>query len=126
MYSQPKRIEFLDSIRGLAALFVLLSHTIGAFAWPASFFAMARWPFISILFDGKAAVAMFFVLSGYVLAKPYVEIVPAPTQDFSANILSAPVHPHLASVVFRLCRQHFCPKVSVLAAGNPAAHHKMA
>lgn len=78
MYSQPKRIEFLDSIRGLAALFVLLSHTISAFEWPASFVAMANWPFISILFSGKEAVAMFFVLSGYVLAKPYKETGPAP------------------------------------------------
>lgn len=73
MYSQPKRIEFLDSIRGLAALFVLLGHTLAAFAWPAAFYVPAHWPFFSILFAGQEAVAMFFVLSGYVLAKPYVE-----------------------------------------------------
>jgi peptidoglycan/LPS O-acetylase OafA/YrhL len=73
MYSQQKRIEFLDSIRGLAALFVLFSHTVGAFGWPESFYAPMNWPFISILFNGKEAVAMFFVLSGYVLSKPYVE-----------------------------------------------------
>jgi peptidoglycan/LPS O-acetylase OafA/YrhL len=78
MYSQPKRIEFLDSIRGLAALFVLLSHAAGVFQWPASYFAIIYgwhgWPVISILFNGKEAVAMFFILSGYVLAKPYVEV----------------------------------------------------
>jgi len=34
--------------------------------------AVTSWPFISILFNGKEAVAMFFVLSGYVLSKPYV------------------------------------------------------
>ena len=73
MYSQPKRIEFLDSVRGLAALFVLLSHSSAAFEWPASFLALISLPFISILFDGKEAVAMFFVLSGYVLAKPYTD-----------------------------------------------------
>lgn len=72
MNSDSKRIEYLDSIRGLAALFVLLSHTAGAFAWPATYGAVLRWPFISILFEGKEAVCMFFVLSGYVLSKPYV------------------------------------------------------
>jgi len=67
MYSQPKRIEFLDSIRGLAALFVLLSHSFGVFAWPDSYFDTASWPFVSILFNGKEAVAMFFVLSGFLI-----------------------------------------------------------
>ena len=72
MNSESKRIEYLDSVRGLAALFVLLSHTAGAFAWPATYDAVLRWPFISILFEGKEAVCMFFVLSGYVLSKPYI------------------------------------------------------
>jgi peptidoglycan/LPS O-acetylase OafA/YrhL len=72
MYSQPKRVEYIDSIRGLAALFVLLSHTGGAFAWPDSFAKTQSLPFVEILFDGKAAVAMFFVLSGFVLSRPYV------------------------------------------------------
>ncbi|MBW8864851.1 MAG: acyltransferase [Verrucomicrobia bacterium] len=72
MYSASKRVEFLDSIRGLAALFVLFSHTCGAFVWPPSYFKICGLPFISILFDGKEAVCMFFVLSGYVLSKPYV------------------------------------------------------
>jgi peptidoglycan/LPS O-acetylase OafA/YrhL len=72
MYSESKRVEFLDSIRGLAALFVLLSHITGTFAWPPAYFSCLNWPFLSILSEGKEAVAMFFVLSGYVLAKPYV------------------------------------------------------
>lgn len=66
------RLDYLDSIRGLAALFVLLGHTLGAFAWPAAYTVMTTWPFVTILFNGKEAVAMFFVLSGYVLSKPYV------------------------------------------------------
>jgi peptidoglycan/LPS O-acetylase OafA/YrhL len=72
MYSESKRVEFLDSIRGLAALFVLLSHITGTFAWPPADFSYLNWPFLSILSEGKEAVAMFFVLSGYVLSKPYV------------------------------------------------------
>ena len=70
MYLQPKRIEFLDSIRGLAALAVLLEHSF-IFTWPAIVGQVLKWPFINVAVDGKAAVAMFFVLSGFVLARPY-------------------------------------------------------
>ncbi len=72
VYTQPQRIEYLDSIRGLAALCVLLSHTLKAFAWPASYIWVCHWPFVSIFFNGPEAVGMFFVLSGYVLSRPYV------------------------------------------------------
>jgi peptidoglycan/LPS O-acetylase OafA/YrhL len=75
-----KRVAYLDSVRGIAALFVLLSHTVGAFVWPSAYSPLLRWPFICIPFDGKCAVAMFFVLSGYVLSKPYV--MPTPRQIF--------------------------------------------
>jgi peptidoglycan/LPS O-acetylase OafA/YrhL len=71
-YAQPKRIESLDTIRGLAALAVLLGHSIGIFAWPGNMVSWAKLPLINILFDGRSAVTMFFVLSGFVLSKPYV------------------------------------------------------
>jgi peptidoglycan/LPS O-acetylase OafA/YrhL len=72
IYAQPKRIEALDSIRGLAALAVLFEHITGAFAWPKALMVWRELPFINILFDGRSAVTMFFVLSGFVLAHPYV------------------------------------------------------
>jgi peptidoglycan/LPS O-acetylase OafA/YrhL len=80
VYTQPKRIEYLDSLRGLAALFVLVGHTMGAFDWPAHYVFIAHLPFVSILSSGVEAVAIFFILSGYVLSKPYVETGPAPTR----------------------------------------------
>ncbi len=75
MYTESKRLEFLDSIRGLAALAVLLSHTLFAFVWPPGVSHFINLPLVNVFFDGKGAVAMFFVLSGFVLSRPYV--VPA-------------------------------------------------
>jgi peptidoglycan/LPS O-acetylase OafA/YrhL len=48
MYSQPKRMEFLDSVRGLAALIVLLSHTLGVFAWTSNYLYVLDLPFVNI------------------------------------------------------------------------------
>lgn len=72
MYSTTRRLEYLDSVRGLAALAVLLSHTAGAFIWLQGVSTVISLPFLNILFNGKEAVAMFFVLSGFVLSRPYV------------------------------------------------------
>ena len=77
---EPKshRLEILDSIRGLAASAVLLFHTSGAFLWPPSWTKWTRLPFINMAFDGRDAVTMFFVLSGFVLARPYVSEISKP------------------------------------------------
>jgi peptidoglycan/LPS O-acetylase OafA/YrhL len=65
------RLDYLDSIRGLAALSVVGSHYIGAYGIPI---AEDIWHYspLHILFDGAAAVSMFFVLSGFVLAFKYL------------------------------------------------------
>ena len=68
---QPQRIEFLDSIRGLAALAVLSSHVLLSFHWQPAIVSFLYLPLVHTAFDGKAAVAMFFVLSGFVLSRPY-------------------------------------------------------
>lgn len=76
------RIEFLDSIRGLAALAVLLSHGVGVLVWSPAIPNIIRIPLLNAAFDGKAAVAMFFVLSGFVLSRPYLTsgTTPSPRQ----------------------------------------------
>ena len=118
MYVESKRLEYLDSIRGVAALFVLLSHTVAAFAWPKGFDTFLNLPFVSILFSGQEAVCMFFVLSGYVLSKPYFRSPgnPSPRTIFL----------HLAAVVFCLCPQHHRQEILVLPAGNRAAGFQLA
>lgn len=76
-YSQPERLECIDSLRGLASLAVLLGHLLGTFAWPAHLVSWSGWPFINMMFDGRSAVTMFFILSGFVLAHPYLAPAPA-------------------------------------------------
>ena len=65
------RFLYLDSIRGLAALSVVGSHYVGAYGIP---FAedVFRYSPLHILFDGAAAVSLFFVLSGFVLSFKYL------------------------------------------------------
>ena len=61
--SNNQRLEELDGLRGLAALSVILLHLL----WSVKGIN----PRIFIFTDGFAAVDLFFVLSGFVLAYPY-------------------------------------------------------
>ena len=82
-----QREEQLDGLRGIAALVVLNSHFICAFLpylnskfFPeifsdsntnSFFIRFLQSPPFTIFFNGHAAVCIFFVLSGYVLAIPF-------------------------------------------------------
>ncbi len=64
---KPTRIEYLDSVRGLASLMVVLYHFVG---W--QFQGRPEWIHgLSIVFNGSDAVSLFFVLSGFVLTYKY-------------------------------------------------------
>lgn len=60
----------LDGLRGLAALSVFTTHL--ALLPVSSFLDSLRLTPIHLLWDGAAAVDLFFVLSGFVLALPFV------------------------------------------------------
>lgn len=60
------RVDWLDGIRGLAALFVVLHHAWLA-TWPAYPANTGPW-FLEPLLYGHLAVAVFIVVSGYSLA----------------------------------------------------------
>lgn len=65
------RFEHLDSARGLAALVVLAAHHVCAFGFPPQWRSVIETP-LRLLWYGEAAVAFFFLLSGFVLALPYL------------------------------------------------------
>jgi peptidoglycan/LPS O-acetylase OafA/YrhL len=70
--SPTQRVNFLDGIRGLAALMVLLGHTIKDFlasVTPEKYDSI----FLAFITDVRFAVAIFFVLSGYVLSVSQIE-----------------------------------------------------
>lgn len=71
--SSAQRLTSLDAVRGIAACAVILSHcylTIPETARAAIDASLWSIP-LRILHNGRAAVIIFFALSGYVLALPY-------------------------------------------------------
>lgn len=70
---QSARLECLDALRGIAALVVFIQHAFSMFPVPArNSLAGVLFRLQHRLLSGAAAVDLFFVLSGFVLALPYV------------------------------------------------------
>jgi len=69
---QPKRYSELDSMRGLAALTVFFSHFVMGNVITGPVCVALRMSPAHIIWDGSSAVIFFFVLSGFVLALPYI------------------------------------------------------
>jgi len=66
--TKTKRIEYLDAIRGIACMMVVVMHFID-FRWDDNFLGNLA----VIVFNGNDAVSFFFVLSGFVLSYPYLQ-----------------------------------------------------
>jgi peptidoglycan/LPS O-acetylase OafA/YrhL len=70
--NDENRYRALDAIRGVAALIVVLGHCYGVLpAVLKESYAFLKNPPFLLLTNGRAAVMVFFVLSGFVLALPY-------------------------------------------------------
>ena len=69
---QQQRFESFDSLRGIAALTVVMSHlNLEYFHMDKACLLLHRSVF-HVVYDGAAAVIFFFVLSGFVLSYKYV------------------------------------------------------
>lgn len=66
LHHDSSRLDYLDSLRGIAAYSVLVYHVVGAH-W--GYFKEAH--LFSMIFNGSDAVSFFFVLSGLVLSYKY-------------------------------------------------------
>jgi peptidoglycan/LPS O-acetylase OafA/YrhL len=89
------RIGYLESIRGLAALQVLLLHFLAAFAPDLVFSLPAAAPVVGyihlsplyFLYDGYSAVYIFFTLSGYVLTRSFERDLTQPSSQILARLI---------------------------------------
>ncbi|MEO8885037.1 MAG: acyltransferase [Mucilaginibacter sp.] len=79
---KTKRLDFLDSLRGFAAIFVMLNHFYAAYDMGRRpLFSWIYYTPLHFFYIAPAAVSLFFVLSGYVLAlslnkSPNIDVIP--------------------------------------------------
>jgi peptidoglycan/LPS O-acetylase OafA/YrhL len=64
--SEGRRFEFVDALRGLAALAVVLPHAAGLFVYARQSW-LTRW-YLGLAEYGGAGVMVFFVISGFAIA----------------------------------------------------------
>jgi peptidoglycan/LPS O-acetylase OafA/YrhL len=65
---QPGKVQYLEGLRGIAAMQVVLMHFVIGFM-PDT--ARHAWPPLNVLFDGHTAVYVFFLISGAVLTPSF-------------------------------------------------------
>ncbi len=95
----PTHVTAFDTVRGLAALSVVFSHYILFYGWPTkSAAARQAWTYspLHIVWDGFAAVSLFYVLSGLVLSIKYFR------ETKHANLSQFQLPHFLTSRVFRI------------------------
>src|ERR1700679_3905329 len=66
--SRPNKVEYLEGLRGIAAMQVVLFHFVAAFLPNAAEHAA---PALHILWDGHTAVYVSFLISGMVLTPSF-------------------------------------------------------
>jgi peptidoglycan/LPS O-acetylase OafA/YrhL len=65
---QPGKVAYLEGLRGIAAVQVVLLHFVTGFMpWTAEH----AWPALRVVFDGHTAVYVFFLISGAVLTPSF-------------------------------------------------------
>ncbi len=104
MREAPPRITSLDSLRGIAALLVVLHHLWLLGAWEPTTpwqWRLLRYTPFNIVVEGRQPVILFFVLSGFVLAQT---LIAAPT-------------PYVVFIVRRFVRIYFPFAAAIVLSG---------
>ncbi|ANE52409.1 acyltransferase family protein [Flavisolibacter tropicus] len=104
----PAHYPALDSLRGLAALSVFLGHFLGTCNEDNPLIQAIRKSPIAMLCNASSAVLLFFVLSGFVLALPYINKErPLPLLSFYVKRVSR-IYPAFAfSIILALFFQQY-------------------
>jgi peptidoglycan/LPS O-acetylase OafA/YrhL len=116
-----RRLTQLDGMRGLAALFVFTSHLNLALPPPSPLASWQHTP-LGLFWGGQAAVDFFFVLSGFVLALPFMTSAPtAPAPHFYGRFVLqrlARIYPaYWFALLFSLVAMRLFVPAGVTAAG---------
>lgn len=100
----PKSREpSLDALRGIAALFVLISHaTIVGLYQVEPFWGMLKWTPLKIFWSGHQAVILFFVISGFSLTRLWQSISPKRLDAYLISRCMRLFPPYMASTILAL------------------------
>jgi peptidoglycan/LPS O-acetylase OafA/YrhL len=106
----PRRLEQLDSLRGLAALAVVFHHHLMVFPVfnPEASGPVGFWPGLlknsplHVFWAGHEAVILFFVLSGFVLSLPFQAGEPVAYFPYLIKRVSRIYLPYLAALAVAL------------------------
>jgi peptidoglycan/LPS O-acetylase OafA/YrhL len=104
--SSYSKTAYLDGVRGVAALIVFIFHWTLRFypvrhGWGYKYDSLWLLPFVRLLFSGAAMVAVFFVVSGFVLAHRFIRRMHAGEY--------AELYAGLTSITFRRAVRLFLP-----------------
>jgi peptidoglycan/LPS O-acetylase OafA/YrhL len=108
------RFDSLDSVRGIASVAVVFNHCLNVFpqvggaslgqseSQPGPVVEFLLWSPLSLVWHGKGAVAIFFVLSGFVLALPWLRGRPPPYDIFVLRRFCRIYLPYAAAVALAM------------------------
>ncbi len=114
--SKEHRYEELDSVRGIAALTVIVGHFLTVWKTHIGWHYFNASP-LRIIAAGHEAVVLFFLLSGFVLAIPYGKKNPPTYQQFLVRRICRIYFPYVAAVVLAAAADHSL--YSTVPTGNP-------
>lgn len=106
MENSYTRLRELDSLRGLAALTVVIGHCLLIVDKSILPFYVRYSP-LRILWSGHEAVILFFIISGLVLSKPYLDGRKFDYPSFILKRVTRIYIPYIVSIFFAIVMREF-------------------